>query len=367
MNTYRLRAKAFAGWPVRILVVVGLLTISLSAVAPPAGSPVAMIVQGQDMAAAAVAVRTVGGTITHKLGIINAVGAHLTPAQLEAIRQFDGVRLYGNHLVHVAGVPAPDTLYPTLVDASQLHDQGITGAGVTVAAIDTGIVSRSALNKTPDKEWRQLAQYDAILDRMDSSGTYTAPTDGSGHGTHVASIILSSAATAKPYKYNGIAPYANLVSVKAFDAHGAGSYADVIRGLDWVVTNKDIYGIRVLNLSFSAPPQSYYWDDPLNQAVMRAWQAGIVVVAAVGNTGPDPMTIGVPGNVPYIITVGAMSDNYTPFDRSDDILTSFSAAGPTVEGFVKPEVAAPGGHMLGIMPNEALIPQEHPEFFDGKM
>ena len=45
---------------------------------------------------------------------------------------------------------------------------------------------------------------------------------------------------------------------------------------------------------------------------MRAWQAGIVVVAAAGNSGPDPMTIGVPGNVPYVITVGAMSDNFTP-------------------------------------------------------
>ena len=52
------------------------------------------------------------------------------------------------------------------------------------------------------------------------------------------------------------------------------------------VENKDTYNIRVLNLSFSAPPQSYYWEDPLNQAVMAAWQAGIVVVAAAGNTGP---------------------------------------------------------------------------------
>ena len=73
------------------------------------------------------------------------------------------------------------------------------------------------------------------------------------------------------------------------------------------VTNRSRYDIRVVNLSFSAPPQSHYWDDPLNQAVMAAWQAGIVVVASAGNRGPDPLTIGVPGNVPYIITVGAMS------------------------------------------------------------
>ena len=54
----------------------------------------------------------------------------------------------------------------------------------------------------------------------------------------------------------------------------------------------------------------------------------LVVVAAAGNTGPDPMTIGVPGNIPYIITVGAMTDNYTPEDRTDDRLTSFTATGP---------------------------------------
>lgn len=81
---------------------------------------------------------------------------------------------------------------------------------------------------------------------------------------------------------------------------------------DWVIQHKDEYDIRVLNLSFGAAPLSHYWDDPLNQAVMAAWQAGIVVVASAGNDGPDPMTIGVPGNLPYIITVGAMSDAYTP-------------------------------------------------------
>jgi serine protease AprX len=124
------------------------------------------------------------------------------------------------------------------------------------------------------------------------------------------------------------------------DANGAGTYLDVIRAINWVVANKDTYAIRVLNLSFSTTPRSYYWDDPLNQAVMAAWEAGIVVVASAGNTGPDAQSIGVPGNVPYIITVGAMSDDYTPEDGADDVLASFSAAGPTYEGFVKPVIVS---------------------------
>ena len=57
------------------------------------------------------------------------------------------------------------------------------------------------------------------------------------------------------------------------------------------------------------------------------WPNEILVLAAAGNRGPDPMTIGVPGNVPYIVTVGAMTDNSTPADGSDDVLVSFSSAG----------------------------------------
>jgi serine protease AprX len=126
-----------------------------------------------------------------------------------------------------------------------------------------------------------------------------------------------------------------------------------------VLRNRERLSIRVLNLSFNAPARSHYWDDPINQAVMRLWEAGIVVVASAGNTGPAPMTIGVPGNLPYVITVGAMTDLYTPEDRSDDRLTWFSAAaGPTHEGFVKPDPVVPGGHLRGVMPVDAYIPEE---------
>ena len=163
-------------------------------------------------------------------------------------------------------------------------------------------------------------------------------------------------------RYFGIAPNANLVSVRAFDANGQGTYASVIRGIDWIVSHRGAYGIRVLNLSLGARPQSRYWEDPLNRAVMRAWQQGIVVVASAGNTGPGPQTITVPGNVPYVITVGAMTDHYTPADPRDDRLTTFSAAGPTYEGFVKPDVVAPGGHVWSLLPTYSSIAQAHPAY-----
>jgi hypothetical protein len=88
---------------------------------------------------------------------------------------------------------------------------------------------------------------------------------------------------------------------------------------------------------------------------MAAWKAGIVVVAAAGNSGPTPMTVGVPGNVPYVITAGALTDNYTPYNLTDDRLASFSSTGPTYEGFVKPEVVAPGGHMVASMNSNSYL------------
>ena len=355
------------------------------------------IVQAQSLDDASAAVRAAGGTVTHELGIINAVGARLTRQQLERLDTTDGsLRIHADRSTAVAGAgpggrrkakadreaekarkkdeearddalkdlmkdvkeegkelekleqdrdkeekewdkewgkdahlrDTKPTYYPDLVNARQLHDEQITGLGVTVAVIDSGVWGDEGLVQGWNGDARILAVYDTIEDELVKK--LDSKFDGNGHGTHVASVAVNSRKIGG--LFNGIAPDANLVVVKAFDEKGRGSYADVIRGLDWLVRYKDELGIRVVNLSFSAPPRSAYYDDPLNQAVMSAWQAGIVVVASAGNTGPFPMSVGVPGNVPYVITVGAVTDRYTPGDRTDDRLTWFSAAGPTHDG-----------------------------------
>ncbi len=252
-----------------------------------------------------------------------------------------------------------DGNYGQKVNAPDLHTMGITGDNVTVAVIDTGHWSYPTLNHDASGNQRVLAQYDAINDQL----LVGQPTtdDDSGHASHLTSIIANSGQLASG-EYGGVAPDVDLVSIKAFDVNGGASYLDVVRAIDWAVANKDAFNIRVLNLSFSATPRSYYWDDPVNQAVMRAWEAGIVVVAAAGNTGPDAMTIGVPGNVPYVITVGAMTDNYTEADDRDDRVASFSAAGPTYEAFVKPDLVAPGGHLLGLMDIDDRLAIDHETF-----
>ena len=161
-------------------------------------------------------INDMGGKVTHELGIINAVGAELTVKQ-EAELAASGLRLYPAQSVQTAGQPQPDTIYPALVGADVLHVQGITGEGVTVAVIDTGLATSNGLDRKADGDYRGIVLYDAIINEV----VYNLP-DESGHGTHVSSIIISSNRTKKPYKYNGVAPDAGFVSVKAFNGEGAG-------------------------------------------------------------------------------------------------------------------------------------------------
>jgi serine protease AprX len=327
------------------------------------------IIQAATSLAARREIQRVGASPGKELRIIGAVATELTSSQLDRLNARGSARAYPDRQVGsetkildlatplletavasettfnplVDGGPlnaSPSsyvTNYPVQVGATQLQQSGINGKNVTIAVLDTGIWTGGGQNFAS----RILASVDIV-----AGGSQPVTSDLYGHGTHIASIAAGGATTLMGSAF-GVAPNANLVIVRAFDANGAGSYSNVIAGLNWIVTNQKKYKIRVVNLSFGAPPQSNYWNDPLDQAVMAVWQAGIVVVASAGNSGPAPMTIGVPANVPYIITVGAMTDNFTPSNTTDDKLASFSSTGPTYEGFVKPELVAPGGHMVG--------------------
>jgi len=249
--------------------------------------------------------------------------------------------------------PAPDTAYPRVVGAQEVWAQGISGDGVGVAVVDTGIALLEGLVFNADGDIRVAGWADFV----DSS---PLPVDPNGHGTHVAGIIANSATTELGH-YAGVAPNLNLIGVRVLDETGTGTYGSTIAGIGWVIANKDVHNIRVMNLSLVAPVQSHYWDDPLNKAVMAAWASGITVVVAAGNGGPAPMSIQVPGNVPYVITVGAFTDNYTPCDFSDDYLAPFSSAGPTWDGFIKPDVIAPGAHMVSLMAADSYLAQAYPD------
>ncbi|GAB3281546.1 S8 family peptidase [Parahaliea aestuarii] len=254
-----------------------------------------------------------------------------------------------------------DTYYPAVAGAAALHQLGITGRGITVAVLDSGLWEHPSLSHDTRGRYRVKGRYDAIADRAGQE-----VFDESGHGTHMTSVLAHSSPVLQEGQQNGsfmgIAPDADIVAVKAFNRSGQGDFLDIVRGIQWIVDHREALDIRVLNLSFAARPRWPYWLDPINQAVMRAWQAGITVVAAAGNEGPESMTIGSPGNLPYIITVGATTDSWTPDDRNDDYIPDFSSRGPTPSAHIKPDVLAPGGHIAGITRPGSTLTQEHPDY-----
>jgi serine protease AprX len=250
--------------------------------------------------------------------------------------------------------------YNNVAGVDALHRQGITGKGVTVAVVDSGLWEHEALIKDTKGRSRVVARYDALTDAVGNE-----VVDESGHGTHITSIIVNSGQTMDNGRptgtYKGVAPDAGLVAVKVLDREGLAHVLEIVRAIQWVVDHREKYNIRILNLSFAQTPRWPYWEDPVNQAVMRAWAEGIAVVAAAGNEGPEPATIGSPGNLPYIITVGAVTDSWTPSTRSDDYLPDFSSRGPTPEGHIKPDIVALGGHMTGLIRPESALALEQPE------
>lgn len=349
---------------------VALLFSAFATVAPTstgAGHQAIFIVKGRSTDLAARLVQSYGGVVTSRLEIIQAVGARLSEQAAARLRLEPGIlSVTPNGAVNSSdsdkpeknkGKPeykVPPTDYPEVVGADLVWEQGVTGTGVTVAVLDTGLGMLPALAKNiKNKPGRIVAWKDFVENSK-------KPVDPNGHGSHIAGIIANSQ-TDDSGEWNGIAPGVNLAGVRVLNAEGFGTYETVILGLQWVLENQARYNIKVVNLSMVAPVDSPYWADPLNQAVTQLWANGLTVVVAAGNSGSGPMSITVPGNNPYVITVGAFTDNYTPDDWNDDYLAPFSGAGPTLDGFVKPDLVAPGTHMVSVIPQDSVLALQYPD------
>jgi serine protease AprX len=277
-------------------------------------------------------VKSLGGRITHELPIVGGFSAQVPGSAVSSLTTSPMVwRVWGDAKLHMDSVtPAPgsaatNTVWQKTIGLDQIRNT-YNGSGVTVALLDTGVVP------VPD-----LVNH--ITHVVDFTPEDTG-LDSYGHGTHMAGIIVGDG-TSSNGTYTGVAPGANLVSVKVAGANGATDVSVVLAGLQWIVTHKAQYGIRVLNLSFGTDSKQPYSVDPLDFAVEQAWRAGIVVVVSAGNGGPNPGTISKPGDDPYVITVGAANLNNTQI-LTDDTVASFSAQGPTQDGLSKPDVVAPG-------------------------
>src|SRR5713226_7781756 len=184
-----------------------------------------------------------------------------------------------------------------------------------------------------------------------------ASGDDEGHGTMVAGVLAGASPA-----YPGVAQNAPIVSVRTADANGQSVTGDVIAAADWILANKGLYNIRVANFSMAGASTTSFRYDPLDKAVEKLWFSGVVVVAAAGNhgsaTGPVDMSYA-PGNDPFVITVGAVDQMLTA-DPLNDTVPWWSAYGHTMDGFAKPDLAAPGRYIIGPVPMVSTLPTTAP-------
>jgi len=245
-------------------------------------------------------------------------------------------------------------------------DAGYTGRGVDIALIDTGVSPVEG-----------LAASGQIIYGPDLSLESQQPDltnlDTNGHGTFMAGLIAGrDPAMAAPYSsasaslYRGMAPDARIVSLKVAVADGGTDVSQVIAAVDWVVQHRNDNGlnIRVINLSYGTNSLQPSTVDPLSFAVEQAWKAGIVVVAAAGNTGYQ-IGAGAPGLADpaynrFVIAVGGF-DTMGTADVLDDHMGSYSASGGACGLPCKPpDFSAAGSHLQGLRVPNGYVDMKYP-------
>ena len=222
-------------------------------------------------------------------------------------------------------------------DVWDLYDEcgeSITGHGVTVAVIDTGL------------DYNHPDLKDNFVDGYDFVNNDNDPMDDNGHGTHCAGIIAGTG-MASDFKFVGVAPNTELYAYKVMDNEGNGYTSWFIEGMERAVDpNGDgNFSDHVDVISISAGDSSGHPDDAISIAANNAVDLGVVVVAAAGNDGPSYDTISSPGCAKRVICVGAT-------DKNDEV-ASFSSRGSDYAEIIKPDVVAPGTDIVSAWPGRS--------------
>jgi serine protease AprX len=285
---------------------------------------------------------------------IDGASAELTGKQVLKLAHKRGILAISvDQPVRITSVPLYASLqrWPYASGAAKFWTQLATGNPSSMANPPTIAVVDSGVDPSvPDLAGRVVHE-ENFTSLPDNSAH-----DGRGHGTFVASIAAGSGAL-----HAGVAPNADIVSLDVVDDNGTGLTSDVIAAADWILANKDAYGIRVANFSLHSSQPSTFRFDPLDKAVERLWFDGVVVVAAAGNYGVTQQgVLYAPANDPFVITVGAVDVNGT-IGTGDDLAAPWSAYGSTLDGFAKPEISAPGRYMVGAIPLSSTLALERPD------
>jgi serine protease AprX len=290
----------------------------------------------QSLPAVRLLIQQADGTLGRQLSIIDAQVATIPNASLGVLTASASVQRIALDRATIASLNLTGaTVGATL--ARQVF--GYDGTGITVAVIDSGV--------TPWHDDLADSGGSQRVDRfVDFVNGRSAAYDDYGHGTHVTGIIAGNGFDSSGAR-SGIAPAAHVVELKVLDGSGGGRISNVIAAFGYVVANKDVQHIRVVNVSLGATVYESYNFDFLTLAAKRVVDSGVVVVAAAGNNGtqagtPHYGSITAPGNAPWVLTVGASSHMGTA-DRADDAVAAFSSRGSTaIDYAAKPDLVAPG-------------------------
>jgi subtilisin family serine protease len=143
------------------------------------------------------------------------------------------------------------------------------------------------------------------------------------------------------------APETNILSIKVLDEKGNGNTSDILSTVQWIIENKEVYKTKIINFSLGAIAQYKERRDPLVKAANRAIEENLIVVAAVGNSGPMHNTILSPATGRYVISVGSLNDRGRPYSKGGTI-AEFSSRGPTLDRIRKPDLIAPGVDIMSL-------------------
>lgn len=245
-----------------------------------------------------------GGKLKKTFHLVSAISASISDENISKLELNPNVAYIENDSVYQASDEYTSSWGVAHIGSQAVHDQGIYGAGVRIAVLDTGIDYNHE-----DLKDNYKGGYDFVFDDMDPFDDNTL-----SHGTHVSGII---AAKDNGIGVIGVSPNANIYAVKVLDGAGFGTASWIIAGLQWAVDNN----MNIVSMSIEGPD-----NIALHSAVDNAYNSGILLVAASGNTNGG--SVSYPGAYDSVIAVSATDAN--------DQKASFSPVGPEVE------LAAPG-------------------------
>jgi serine protease AprX len=314
------------------------IAVPLMAVAPTQASEQEqqlLSVFGDDLAAVSAEVEAAGGTVLETYDVADALLVTLP----EGVSAPDGAVVLPDSSMTFQSTDSDDTDSADtesedieVPENTYLETIGVPsgkdGEGVTVALIDTGVAATGELDVT----------------EINVAEDPSANSDGLGHGTFLAGLIAGSGESSEG-AYQGVAPGADILSVKVAAEDGSTSMSKVLAGIQAVSdAGKQDSTIKVVNLALNSGSPLPPWIDPLARGLENLWAQGLTVVVASGNDGAGEITS--PASVPTLIATGSVEENKTA-DRSDDVLADFSSYGKAF-GAMRPDFSAPGVSLVSL-------------------